>query len=85
MCVFRRSGPTPCPNYPQAIFDPKPIFHDIAPRIGLPDFFPFDRALARANPALIRSLMIDRSNSVKTPHAWNMALPAGVAVSMPRR
>lgn len=29
------------------------------------------------------SRMMDRSNSAKTPHIWNMAFPAGVVVSMP--
>jgi len=33
--------------------------------LGLPSRIPF--ALALANPALIRSRMIDRSNSAKTP------------------
>jgi hypothetical protein len=40
-------------------------------------------ALALATPARTRSRIIDRSNSANTPIIWNMALPAGVVVSMP--
>ena len=42
---------------------------------------PSARALAK--PAITRSWMIERSNSANTPIIWNMALPAGVVVSMP--
>src|SRR5882672_1637087 len=46
-----------------------------------PNFTPL--ALARASPALTRSLMIPRSNSANTPNIWNIALPAVVEVSRP--
>ena len=38
--------------------------------------------LKLANPALTRSTIIARSNSAKTPHIWNIALPEGVVVSI---
>ena len=41
------------------------------------------RLVDLAKPALIRSVIIDRSNSAKTPHIWNIARPLGVAVSSP--
>ena len=37
----------------------------------------------RATPARTRSTIMLRSNSANTPIIWNMALPAGVVVSMP--
>jgi hypothetical protein len=42
---------------------------------------PFSRALGM--PAATRSLMIERSNSTKTPSIWRGTLPAGVLVSIP--
>ena len=49
--------------------------------LARPRRFPF--ALARVSPAVIRSRMMDRSNSANTPHMRNIALPAGVVVSIP--
>ena len=40
-------------------------------------------AFARANPAMTRSRIIERSNSAKTPIIWNIARPDGVVVSIP--
>ncbi len=40
---------------------------------GRPSFLP--SPLARSSPALMRSRMIARSNSAKTPIIWNRALP----------
>ena len=47
----------------------------------LADFVPVTRA--RAMPLFTRSTIIDLSNSANTPIIWNIALPAGVVVSMP--
>ena len=47
--------------------------------LGLPRVLPLLFALA--NPDFTRSLIMDRSNSAKTPIIWNMARPLGVVVS----
>src|SRR5215813_13859311 len=49
---------------------------------GRPQCFPW--LLALAMPALTRSAIIARSNSANTPIIWNVALPAGVVVSVNR-
>ncbi len=48
--------------------------------LGLPPVLPL--ALAAANPALVRSRMMLRSNSAKAPKTWKIKFPPEVEVSM---
>src|SRR3954470_12963094 len=46
---------------------------------GRPPSFPLD--LAASSPALVRSLMISRSNSASAPKMWKMSFPPDYAAT----
>lgn len=88
-------GPAPWPRLPELkhvgtlevvddlVIRNRPPSSRINPTLSI-NFIPPDNSPFLAGLTLIRSRRMDRSNSAKTPHIWNIAFPAGVVMSMPR-